>query len=109
MRAVSSPTFSNYFDPVSKFDIVMTGTLGQLHGTEIVTDQFRDLKLKVLNRGDLIVFGPPEYVGVYTERGPVEAVQIDERQQGVSARGWYLEEFLSMSLHSCRSISRGSR
>jgi len=106
---ISSPTFASYFDPVSKYDIVMTGQLGTLHGTELLTDQFRDPMLKVLNRGDCIMFGDPSYVGAYTERGPVEATPQDGRVHGSAARGWWFEEFLSMAIHSGRSISRGSR
>lgn len=107
---IGSPTFANFFDPVSKYDIIMTGTVGTLYGTEVLTDQFRDLKLKVLGSGEIFAFGPPEYVGAYTERGPVETVPVDHRVvSGVPARGWYFNEDLSMTMHSGRSVSYGSK
>lgn len=107
---IGSPTFANYFDPVTKYDIIMTGTLGTLHGTEIVTDQFRDPKLKVLSSGEMFVFGQQDYVGAYTDRGPVESVPQDNRViKSHPSRGWYFNEFMSMSVHSGRSISHGSR
>lgn len=107
---IGSPTFANFFDPVSKYDIIMTGQVGTLYGTEILTDQFRDPNLKVLNSGDVIAFGPPDYVGAYTDRGPVESVAIDHRMvNNVPARGWYFNEDMSMALHQGRGISQGSR
>ena len=107
---IGSPTFANFFDPVSKYDIIMTGMVGTLYGTEVLTDQFRDPKLKVLGSGEIFAFGPPEYVGAYTERGPVETVPVDYRvTTGTPARGWYFNEDLSMTMHSGRSVSYGSK
>lgn len=107
---LSAPTFIAAFDPVTTHENIMTGTIARLYGTDIVTDQTRDPRLKVLNPGEVLAFAPPEYVGGYTDRGPVNSVPVDHLIiNGNSAKGWNFHEILSMTAHTGRGVSQGRR
>lgn len=107
---LAAPTFVAAFDPVTTYENIMSGTIARLYGTDLVTDQTRDPRLKVLNPGEMLAFGPPEYVGGYTDRGPVNSVPVDHLIiNGHSAKGWNFHEILSMTAHTGRGVSQGRR
>src|ERR1700741_932865 len=47
----------NFFDPVSKLEIIQTGRLGSLFGLQLVTDGYRHPQLRVLGKGDIFALG----------------------------------------------------
>jgi hypothetical protein len=107
---LTASTFLATFDPVTQYENIMSGTVARLFGTDIVTDQFRDPRLKVLNSGEIFAFAPPEYVGGYTDRGPVDSVPIDLAVvDGFTGKGWSFSEILSVTVHTGRGISMGNR
>lgn len=107
---LTATTFVAAFDPVTTHENIMTGTVARLYGTEIVTDQFRDPRLKVLAKGEVFALAPPEYVGGYTDRGPVESVPVDHLViNGHTSKGWNMAEILSITTHNGRGVSQGSR
>jgi hypothetical protein len=101
--------FQQIIDPVSKHELLLTGQLGTLLGMTIFSDAYRHQQHKVLNAGDLIVFGAPENLGQYTDRGGVDAQPIDSAIEGVPGRGWMLQESLSMVLANARAVAYGNR
>jgi hypothetical protein len=101
--------FSAYFDPVSKYEIVQTGTLGSLMGLTFITDGFRQSNLQVLLTGEMYMVGAPEMHGAYTDRGPVESNEVNQYDDGVPARGWFMNESLSMVIANARSVIKGIR
>jgi hypothetical protein len=106
---VAGTTFSSWFDPISKWEIVQTGRIGTLLGMSMLTDGYREPTLRVLNDGEFLVLGTPEYLGGYTDRGPVESRAVDQFDQWVPARGWSMWEILSMGVSNAKAIARGSR
>ena len=68
---VSNTEWSDIIDPVSQHELLLTGKLGQIHGVELITDQFRHAQHKVLNGGEIYIVGGADYHGQYTDRGGV--------------------------------------
>lgn len=105
-----SNQFASWFDPVSQYEIVQTGTIGSLLGMTVMTDAYREPRLQVLSPGEVYVTGAPEFVGAYTDRGPVSSREVDGTQtRGEVSRGWMFYEILSMVLHNPRAIVKGVR
>jgi len=107
--AIGGSNFSQWFDPVTKWEIIKTGRIGNLLGMSIITDGYRDRNLQVLERGEFFVCGSPEFLGAYTDRGPVNATPIDEYEKFVPARGWSLNEVISATLGNAKAVARGKR
>jgi hypothetical protein len=107
---LTASTFLATFDPVTQYENLMSGTIARLFGTDIVTDQFRDPRLKVLNSGEMFAFAPPEFVGGYTDRGPIDSVPIDHAVvDGFTGKGWSFSEIVSITTHTGRGVAMGSR
>lgn len=100
--------FDTFFDPVSRLEIITTGTIGTLLGTELITDGFRDPRLRVLNPGDIMVTTQPEYLGGYTDRGPITS-EPRNNDKDFPGRGWYQYETISMALANARGVSIAKR
>lgn len=101
--------FSTYFDPVSKYEIVMTGRIGRLFGMNLITDGYREPTLQVLEAGEYYITTAPNLLGGYTDRGPVKSTPSDQSNQGIQARGWFLNEIISMALGNAKGIVKGQR
>lgn len=106
---VANTAFGAWFDPVTKYELVMTGVLGDLLGMRIISDAYRHPTLKVLKSGEVYVVSSPQLHGGYTDRGPVNSREIDAAAaaQGVPARGWYMWEMMSQTIHNPRSFCKG--
>lgn len=102
-------SFSGYFDPVTKYELMQTGRLGRILGVDIITDGFRPKPIQVLAEGSLYLLGQPQYTGSYTERGPVEAEPISGAAEGIAGRGWFFKEQISAAAHNGRAIIKGQR
>ena len=101
--------FGSWFDPISKWEIVRTGRIGRLFGLNIITDGWREERLRVLNDGEFFVLGSPEYLGGYTDRGPVEARPADDFDKAIPARGWTVREIIAMGLGNAKAVAHGVR
>lgn len=101
--------FSTWYDPISKYEIIQTGTIGSMLGTTLMTDGFREPTLRVLEDGEVYSTSMPEYTGAYTDRGPVRSNPVDGYQDGVVARGWFMFEHISAVLANAKSVSRAVR
>ena len=102
-------SFSSYMDPVSKYEIIQSGRIGQWYGVDVITDGYREPTLAVLDPGEFYVFAQPKYVGGYTERGPVESQPQDMAGMHVPARGWSMEEIISMSVANAKAVAKGKK
>jgi hypothetical protein len=106
---LGSSAFATWFDPISQHDIVMTGEIGRVVGCSVITDAFRDQALKVLTRGDIWVFGNPENLGAYTDRGPIQTQELNTTiTDARPGRGWDFHEILSLTLGNARAVAKGS-
>lgn len=101
--------FSTYFDPVTKYELVMTGRIGRLFGTELITDGYREPTLQVLGAGEIYVTSLPELTGGYTDRGPVNSRPVDMAEMSVPARGWAMNEIISILLANGRAVAKAKR
>lgn len=101
--------FGTWFDPISKWEIVQTGRIGTILGLQMLTDGYREPSLQVLEDGEFFVLGTPEFLGGYTDRGPVESRAVDEFEKWVPARGWSMWEIISMAVANAKAVARGKR
>jgi len=106
---IGNSQFSGWFDPLTKYEIVTTGELGQMLGLTFITDGFRQENLRVLEQGDLYLVGDPQMHGGYTDRGPVQSNPVDQYADGSPARGWFMFEELSMVIANPRSVIKAKR
>jgi hypothetical protein len=98
--------FSTWFDPISKYELVQSGNIGSILGTNLITDGFREPTLAVLQAGEVYTCSNPEFTGAYTDRGPVQSNPVDSYADGVPARGWYMYEHISAVLANAKSVSK---
>lgn len=108
---LTGSTFTQFYDPVSQYEIVQTGVIGRILGLTLISDAYRVPQLKVLNQGELYMTTDPQYHGAYTDRGPVVAQEINGQANGmgIPARGWYLWEQLSVTVPNARSFVKAVR
>lgn len=98
----------NFFDPVSRLEIVMTGIIGTLLGMQISTDGYRDPRLKVLNRGEVYITAQPNFIGGYSDRGPVQS-EPRVNDKNFPGRGWFMYEIISSAIVNAKGVSRVAR
>lgn len=101
--------FSEWFEPITKYEIVQTGRLGHLLGMELITDGWREPAFQVLNRGESFVVSTPQMTGAYTDRGPVVSTPIEGANKGTNTRGWHLNEYVSIVLANAKAVSTSVR
>jgi len=106
---IADTEFSAWFDPVSKHEIVLEGTLGSIMGVQLITDAFRYETLRVLANGEVFFCGAPQTLGGITQRKELSTKAIDRYNLGKPERGWYMEQIEGMSMTNSRAIVRGQR
>lgn len=106
---IGNTDFHSFFDPVTRYDLVLNGSIGSILGMEVITDAFRQPNQKVLNRGEIYVVASPENHGSYTDRGGITATPVDGATTGTSTKGWFLEEFFSLVIANPRSVAVARR
>jgi hypothetical protein len=106
---IADTEFSSWFDPVSKHEIVLEGSLGSLLGVQLITDAFRHETLRVLADGEVFFLGAPQTLGGITQRKELITQSIDKYNQGIPERGWFMEQIEGMSLVNDRALTRGQR
>jgi hypothetical protein len=105
----SHTEFVDFFDQVSKHELVLEGRLGSILGMEILTDGYRMPTLQVLQPGEVFVVGTPVTLGTICQVKELTSVAIDFYNQGMAARGWFLESIQAQVLANSRAVSRGIR
>lgn len=106
---IADTEFSTWFDPVSKHEIVLEGSLGSILGVNLITDAFRHETLKVLERGEVYFLGAPQTLGGITQRKELATESINRYNQGAPERGWYFQAIEGMSIVNSRAVTRGNR
>jgi hypothetical protein len=106
---IGSNDFATFLDPISKYDLLMSGQLGTLVGLNIITDAFRQPNQKVLNPGEIYVVASPENHAAYSTRGGVRSRPTDGANDGNSTRGWFMTSPFSFVLANARSVVKGKR
>jgi len=106
---IGDSSFSALIDPVSKHELLLTGQLGTVIGMSVYSDAFRHPQHKVLNQGDMYVFGDPVNLGIYTDRGGVDSQPIDGSIEQIPGRGWWLSESVSILVANSRAVAKAHR
>lgn len=106
---IGSNDFATFFDPITKYDLVLNGQIGTLVGMEIITDAFRQPNQKVLNPGEIYVVADPKNHGAYSTRGGIQSSPTNGADAGNSTRGWFMTEPFSLVITNVRSVVKGRR
>lgn len=106
---LADPEFATYFDPVTKRELIMSGSLGSFFGVNLITDGFRYETLKVLNAGEFYFLGAPNVLGAQLVRQDVMSAPINLYQIGKPERGWFMSKILAEVIANARSVTRGVR
>ena len=106
---IADTEFSTWFDPVSKHEIVLEGSLGSILGVNLITDAFRHETLKVLEPGEVYFVGAPQTLGGITQRKELATESVNKYNQGKPERGWFMETIEGMAIVNSRAVTRGNR
>jgi hypothetical protein len=101
--------FASYWDPVSKHEIIMEGSIGSIFGVQLITDAYKHPTLRVLGDGEVYILGAPETMGGMIIRKETSTKTIDKYAQEQPLRGWWIEKLLGISILSPRGIVRAQR
>jgi hypothetical protein len=101
--------FGQFLDPITKYDLVLNGRISMLGGMELITDAFRNVNQKVLNKGEIYVLTSPENLGGYTDRGGITAVPTSGSDAGNTTRGWMLSEVLGLMVANAKGVAVAKR
>lgn len=104
----AEPEFANWFDPVTKHELILEGKIGSLMDVQIITDAFRYDTLRVLNDGEIYFLGPQIAVGTITQRRPLQAEPTNRYNFGQPERGWYMFQIQGDAVFP-RAISKAAR
>lgn len=106
---IADPDFVNFFDPVTKHELVLEGTLGRLLGLDLHTDGLRYPTLQVLQPGEIYVTGSPVTVGAKTIRKELESVAINKYNDNRAARGWFIQQIQGQIIGNGRAVAAAKR
>ena len=101
---VGNSDFHSAFDPITRYEIVLTGRITQVYGATIITDGLRKENQRVLQPGEIFVTAAKENLGVFTDRGGLEATATDGAVVATSNRGWYMQEHFSLTAPNGRAV-----
>lgn len=101
--------FQSIMDPVAKHELLLTGVLGTILGMEVKTDAYRHPEWKVIGQGEHYIFGSPDTLGTYTDRGGIQVDPIDAAITSIPGRGWNMYSLQSMTIGNFRAIACGKR
>jgi hypothetical protein len=106
---VAEPEFTSWYSEIEKHELVLEGNLGQLAGMNIITDGYRIPSLKVLDQGQVYMFGVPDTLGQIAQRGEMQVQQTSKANDGIPKRGWMFTSIESISVVNARAVVRGQR
>ena len=101
--------FASYFDPVTKHELIMEGSLGTFFGMQIITDAYKHDTLRVLGNGEMFILGAPQALGGITVRQELASKAIDKYAQEKAERGWFLSMIEGMAVVNPRGLVRGQK
>ena len=105
---ITSQDWQNALEPVTRYELMMTGRMATLLGMDMITDGFRDPTQRVLRRGSMYTIASPEYLGAFTNRGAmVEATT--GANEGSTDKGWLVAEIMSFIIAQCRCVAMAQR
>jgi len=106
---IADPTFSSWYSPVEQHQVILEGKLGSLLGVEIFTDGYRWETQRVLNPGEIYMFGKPETLGGIAQGQELIAEPINKYNLGEASTGWFAVQTEAMVLANSLAAVRGTR
>ncbi len=106
---ISNGDFAGVLDPVTKWELLQEGFLGNMYGCQMITDNFRQNNLRVLDDGEVYITGAPINHGVIVVRGDITSEPINKFADGEAKRGWFLDQVTSMVLGNNLSVAKGKK
>lgn len=100
--------FASAIEPVTQYELVRTGRIGSIVGMNIRTDGLRPKNLQVMDPRELFVAANPEFHGGFGDTGPIRATPRDNFDDGQSAQGWAMSEFVTCVVQA-RSVQLARR
>ena len=105
---VAAP-FASVIDPVHQYELIRTGKLGSIFDMNIITDGFRPKNIQVMDSQELFMTATPEYHGAFGDIGPITATPRDNFDDGQSAKGWFMSEFIACVIANAKSVQLARR
>jgi hypothetical protein len=105
---IADPSFTDWWEPVHKYQLIMEGKLGSLLNMKLITDGFRYDTLKVLEPGEVFALGTPIALGQRGVRREIQSTEINHYPLGAARRGFYVMGLESMHVQD-RPVAIGSR
>jgi hypothetical protein len=105
---IADSSFTAWWEPVHKYQLIMEGRLGSLLGMKLITDGFRYETLRVLAPGEVFVLGTPIAVGQRGVRRDLQTTEINHYPLGAARRGFFGFARESMFVMD-RAVSQGAR
>jgi hypothetical protein len=105
---IADPSFTAWWEPVHKYQLIMEGRLGSLLNMKLITDGFRYETLRVLQPGEIFVLGTPVALGQRGVRREIQSTEINHYPLGAPRRGFYMMGIESMHVMD-RAVAQGSR
>lgn len=105
---IADPSFTQWWEPVHKYQLIMEGKLGSLLNMKLITDGFRYQTLKVLEPGEVFVLGTPVALGQRGVRREIQSTEINHYPLGAPRRGFYLMGIESLHIED-RPVAIGNR
>lgn len=105
---IADPSFTAWWEPVHKYQLIMEGRLGALLNMKLITDGFRYETLRVLQPGEIFVLGTPVALGQRGVRREVQSTEINHYPLGAPRRGFYLMGIESLHVED-RPVALGNK
>jgi len=105
---IADPSFTTWWEPVHKYQLIMEGKLGALLDMNLITDGFRYDTLQVLQPGEVFALGTPIALGQRGVRREIQSTEINHYPLGAPRRGFYLMGLESLHVQD-RAVAIGTR
>lgn len=106
---IADATFSSWYSPVEKHQLILEGKIGSLLNVEIKTDGYRYETLQVLNPGEIYMYGTPQTVGAILQGQELIAEPINAYNLGRPETGWFMVQTEGMTIANSLAVVRGQR
>ena len=108
MDFVLSDRFFRDADDVHKYNAFAQGNVGKILSCDVVLDTTQDIRTRVINNGNMYVFGTPSEVGKWTNRGGPQTISVGPANLHKLAVGIVVHQAFSCTLTNPRTAAKMS-
>jgi hypothetical protein len=106
---ITDGDFVDWWDPVTRHELILTGKLGSILDIELITDGYRYPELKVLEPGEIYCLAAPGSLGAFCNVQEMKSNPIHKYNDSEPARGWFLAAIRAQAIVNGRALARGIR